>query len=548
MNPPPFEGERALIEKLRTLDHRAFLRDGARAVGALVRAHDGVFPDAAPNRNPLSFQALQQYLLSLLHEPPLAERGGQLEYSIDDILGQFLAFRALHPCLHAAPGIDGWERITRKLWFTALEQELLSRTPKYEIARAWVMFEKIWPDLLARGKFHASTGSQRSAAGAMHNALLFTAALYVANGWVEDRRAYFANTTLGGSIDALVASFSVRLQDLHPRLAPQQPYPDRAFLNPFIGTPVVVLPGEELLAPDPAALFVAFERTMTLKVLRESVLEDPGEGFDTYSRAIGNVYEEYVNRVLRADGVQLGGRYQPEFRYGPPGQELDSPDAFVLRPRRSIVIECKATRFPNDVEQLLRDPGEQLLGWIRKILGATPHRAPLDQGQTFFRQAAGLQQLDGHDLGDALYLIAIYPTVPQMLNSMRWREDWLCQRLPELQCDLFSRVVFVSVRDLEIALSASQAPGHVGTFADLISAWWTELGNAELRNLPLSPSLGDYILQLHPVVAQRELSMLQEARAELYLATEAAGFAASAWSMPKGLWDQPLVRAAQLIR
>ncbi|MFI5297851.1 MAG: hypothetical protein ACHREM_07095 [Polyangiales bacterium] len=400
-----------------------------------------------------------------------------------------------------------------------------------------MMFEVIWPELLLSGRFELPPGTLRTAHGALHNALLFTTAMWKADGWVQNPSAHFSETSLGAASDSLVNQFSAPVAELQERFRTDQSFP-RAFRNPFVDSPFVLLGDGELLAPDPSILFSAFERLTTAKILSDATAEGGENGFQHASTAIGAVFEDYGRRLLASTDVDPGGRFLPEFKYHNGERWVDSPDAFILRNSQSLVFEFKATRLPFSLESLEQDPGAHLKSWLLKVLGTTSTRGPLDQGREFFRCAPGLQQLNGVGLSDALYLVVVYPDVPPMLNWRTWRTEWLFAAEPLLACDLFHRTAFVSISDLEIAAAASQC--GVGV-ADLVTSWWrseyNQTGDSTTRRM--FGRLGDFCLRTVPEAATREPAMLRQARENLFSAAEVAGFGMTPWNMPLTLWDRP---------
>ncbi|WP_434047588.1 MULTISPECIES: hypothetical protein [Sorangium] len=505
-------------------------------MAAKVRStDDGTFPQGNAV-GPLTVHVLQRNLLEQYGTAPELSPRDAHSRSLGYFCGQALALRSTHKCLQVSRALPLGERVTRKLWFTAIEQDSLGRTPRTEMARCWMMYESIWPQLLLAGRFNVPPATLKTAHGAMHNALLFAASVWQANGWVPDPRQYFRATTLGNAVDNLIQAFAVSVESFQGRLRETPRYP-REFRNLFIEHPVLQLQGGSLLAPDPSVLFPAFERLMTGRVLREWTHESGEDGFQDASRAIGAVFEDYARALLSSADVVLGGTYLPEFKYNNGQQTVDSPDAFILRPTQSLVFEVKATRFPFSVETLETSPGDHLTGWLCKVLGANADRGPLDQGREFFRHAKGLGPLNGADLSDAIYLVVTYPDVPPMLNWKSWREKWLFNVEPSLACDLFHRTAFVSIADLEAAAAASQCGENV---ADLVAKWWaTEYSAAPVDMDEIRGRLGDFCRRRVRNLRGQEPMLLRTARENLFTAAEAAGFASNHWDMPPTGWDDP---------
>ena len=93
--------------------------------------------------------------------------------------------------------------------------------------------------------------------------------------------------------------------------------------------------GEDAMAPIPPLI---------LQRVTSGLYFDVVEGGGSLWNEIGEHFENYCLRYL---GAMLDGHIvEPEFRYGPKGRTVDSPDVLIMRHGADrLVVECKAKRM-----------------------------------------------------------------------------------------------------------------------------------------------------------------------------------------------------------
>src|SRR6185369_3881537 len=128
--------------------------------------------------------------------------------SFGSIARGFLGLRDNHPALVAAAALNRPKRVATSLWFTVLEQRFLNREQAVEIARAWIIFERIWP------RRHAGTSLRTAMDSVGYSIALSMAALH-GRGFIPDLRQVFAGTTLKTtSIDTIVEQYTAPAEEI----------------------------------------------------------------------------------------------------------------------------------------------------------------------------------------------------------------------------------------------------------------------------------------------------------------------------------------------
>jgi hypothetical protein len=408
--------------------------------------------------------------------------------------------RGRHPAMSRNLRAPLWYRVVSSVWASSLEQEFVNRSPKQELARAWLMYNTLWPRLVAGGKVTVPAPSQ-TAFAAIDYGLLLVFVLWHHKGYVADLRAALQNTTLGqAAISTLLDCYTERAEALVEADAPTL-YPRRGFANPFARFPILRIGDATLVCPDPSVLFAGVE----FRILQQALAGD----FDRTSKAFGFVFEAYGVELLSAAPAQvLGGQLVAEFNYQRKGQQVASPDALVTG-HHNVVFEFKALRYPYKTDE--SSNVRAFVSWLSKLTGANDERGPLEQGASFFDDVESniVPGFPRGSLNSALYVVVSYQDIPTgICNSLAMRARFWKALNPWAQ-SLSQRTAFVSIRDLETVVTLADAAHRRGLpfgIANEFHAWWAD---ASRRRLP--PSFRDYLLTRYAALAGHSLPLHSQA-------------------------------------
>lgn len=514
-----FRGWHLLNKGLRGLPAAEAVVSLGRVVAAIMTANDGTFPRVG-NMNPTSHHMMQRLLLQRWAREdwraPTAANAAHVPAMHPALMSAYRSLvgaRSRHPSLGHNLRRPTWERVVSSVWVSSLEQEFANRAPKQELARAWIFFDTIWPRLLAAGTVNVPAPCA-TAFASLDYALLLVAMLWHAQGHIPDLRAALQHTQLGPlATDTLLDCYTTPAEAFVANDTPSA-YPVSGWANPFARAPILRVGDARLICPDPSVLFAGVE----FRILQEAL----GGDFVATSRAFGKVFEAYVLDVLNAiPAPVLGGQVSPEFPYQRNGQQVDTPDAFVIGVR-NVVFEVKALRYPYDADAAANVEG--FVSWLSKLAGANDERGPLEQGANFFAdvEAGIVPRFPPGSMRDALYLMVSYQDIPfGIANCLQLRAKYWSTLGPAAKLSS-PRSAFVSIRDLETAATIAEAAHRAGTpfsFSDEAHEWW-----AYCSRHRLPPSLRDYLLVKHPGGAGHSLSLHEQANIAFFARAEAAAF------------------------
>jgi hypothetical protein len=478
--PVPFAGRDALRNVLDSLPAASVARALARIVADEMAPNDGAFvrvgPIVATNLPVLQREMLKRWQAGGWQAAdPTAVEDQEVKKRLVHAARQLTALRSEHPSLDRdLLELPGWHRIIRALWFGALEQEFLNRSPRTEVARAMLLYRTIWPELAELNDRRVTRPKAFDTAfRALHYLVVASLVLLRRRGFVDDIVADLSATNLADGLAPFLEFFTFSGDEFCQRDAATASYPT-SFSNPFVRTPILRLGDYTLFAPDPSALFSGIEYRVLQQALADGMQEGttPEDGFKAISGSFGHVFEEYGRRLIDCC-CPAAGQFVPEFPYDTTKGQVMSPDAFLLG-EQSVMFEFKALRFPHDREDRTRVT--DFVDWIGKLAGANDDRGPLEQGAAFLTamRAAAAPQLGGTDVQNALYVVVSYQDVPPVANWARMRRHfWENLSAPALQ--LLPRAAFISIRDLEIAVTVAEfetTAGRLFSLAAAIRHWW----------------------------------------------------------------------------
>lgn len=542
--PGVFPGWPAFNDRINRIPAAELAMILARCVVGDANQHDGVF-EGNEDHNGANHHLMQRILLERWRaehwRTPDPTRDSQVldaEAEVSALLRALLDLRQQHDALTPPLIIPLWMKIGRSLWFTALEQRFSSRATKLELARASILYRTVWPALEEAEKVTVP-GPSRTAFDALEYILLLVVLLWKNNGYVPDARTALAQADLSeGQIDTLLEVYTVPAADLLDRIPSPQDYPGLGFANSFIEWPILRVNESTLFAPQPTCMYSGFEFRVLQQALTAGVegAADPETGFGEVSQAFGHVFEAYVSWLLSAAELDQGGEtVLEEFDYQRNEDTVASPDAFVLGGETALILECKALRYPFDIDQATHL--SDLREWLGKLGGATDERGPFDQGAAFFddlNNGRCAPQLPGVQPANCIYLIVSYEEIPAVANWRQFRTQFWSDGLSDpARGLLFERTLFVSVRDLEIALTVLRHLREVGTplqMGSAVKGWqqWLQEGEPaweDAQGRHFRGGLGSYLLELHPEAkCAPVLPALRSAFEDLFVQTANVAF------------------------
>ncbi|HET9623014.1 MAG TPA: hypothetical protein VFP84_16695 [Kofleriaceae bacterium] len=467
---------------------------------------------------------------------PAFDPGKPLHESIDPSRSLFRLLRYLSGLRETHPILD--RSIVRPpaivaahvLWFTMLEQRFQNRSAKHEVARAWIMYQSIWPQLVASGKIPVAPPYAATAFDSLPYTLFMIMLLYHEGGYVDDARALLAQSTVGGQIFETFRDLYTVPADEFVRCDRPEDYPEK-YLNPFGISPILRIDDNRLIAPDPSVLFGGLEFRLLQQVLstgKESNPANPEDGFRKASSSFGFVFEAYGRALLAQAAIE---QVVPEFRYERGGQMVDSPDAFLLG-ALPLVIEFKSMRYPFDLQTATSLQG--LARWLTELTGGKNGRGAFEQGAAFVQdvQSGRCRAIDARTINDALYVIVAYDDIPSCANWLSVRDElWPSGSLSPEAALLSRRTVFISIRDLEAALTIQDfehSKGRAFSLGDEMRQWWEMVQHGpqpdDARQHRLPDGLGNFLIRRYPNATAHSLELHRTGWNAYQAATLDAGF------------------------
>lgn len=454
---------------------------------------------------------------------------------VGQLMRALVGLRDQHPVHSPSVALPMPMKIASNLWLTAQEQRFQNRSPKHEVARAWLMFETIWPAVVQAHNIELGAPN-RSAFESLPYALFMLEFMYMGDGWLPDvTTALSASKLQGLALTSFLECYTMDAREF-VRLDRPQEYPT-GIVNPFGLNPVLRITDNVLFAPDPSVIFGGLGFRLLQQALTAgtaAIPEDPQEGFKQASSAFGFVFEDYGRLLLSSFELSVtGDQYLPEFSYRRGGNQVASPDAFLTGPD-PLIFEFKSLRFPFDAEAAAHFTG--FASWLTRMTGGKDGRTAFEQGAEFVRDArAGLfTEVDRSVAESATYVIVGYEDIPLPANwpAIR-RHVWSDELSPEASELATTRAVFISIRDLEVALTVSEYESNARRSFSLGSAikeWWRSLqtGPAAFEDASgqrrLAPDFGNYLLEKYPDAAGYFPRLLREAWDAFQDKTMAVGF------------------------
>lgn len=525
--------------------------DAQRAIGMvqLFTKHvadqqDGVFRGVGPIYPINLHVVLREWVTSLdsgslpIQDPLVRDAVGQV---LLEACRRINTLRESHAALNRSrlwlPASLRVEEHVRVFWFHHLEQQGLSWAPKAELGRSARMFAEIWPQLQQDGRIKVQ-GTASTAFLSPDYALLLALGTWWANGIVQDVRQLFANMDLSHDvIGTLLDSLCAPLDEVKSVLADTSLYPEN-IQNIFQRYPLIRSGDWSVFAPLPDLLLQGWDLRALFDGLDCALANLGSDGGKEYYRALGVVFEEYVNELLAELADLAGADYIPPFKYEG-GKE--SPDGFIRSGEGPWhTFEAKCYRVPQRAyEEMELAEFER---WFNNLLGTNDgKRPPLKQGSTFFEAwSKGDSEITsrlGTDGDNGAHLIISHEDVPACSNWLAFRRWFTEKHIQSSESDIWTRTIIASVRDLEKLIAAAHATQANGTTFDLNA---TLAGYLEYRDgtpdvsesQGFKDTIGNWILTRVPAARDHEPARTREARDRLFAQALQLGFGEEAMALP----------------
>lgn len=518
-----FRGWAAIFDVVRRIGPLRLAAIVARRVSLVTESQDAPFTeDGALNYHSLAALSAVCLALAKSNDPPLNRFVDPLSETeaaeFEDVVEQLNdrwgdIYRRKNAVKLTRREQILWE--TYRLWVQTVAASYRNLSGKFEVARAWLLAHADLREQLessASDEVSSMSIPFDSAYEAVEFPLLVAFALRESKGVSSSVEHLFSQSEVGLHIHSFLELVAPTIEAEAPSISDVEGYPIPWALDGLVRAPVL-RHGSTLLAPDPSVLFATIGRR-TLALMRP-LLTARGMSSSAVGHVYGGVVERHVLRILRqvarlhTDVIALGAPTRAE---GVSGEGW--PDAFVLGPRRCLVVEVKGTRLPSNVDAV--GDAEPYLAWIDKVMGArdAEDRGPLEQGALFFeRWEAADPELTSvigppRDRLDLIYLIVCVDDPVPVLWWQEFRDHVLRPRLrTNSAVRLEHRTCFSSLRDLDVLLMVSSwAEDRDVPFSpiDAVFEWRRamrrrggarqSLGDEEL----VLPSLGDWLLVRWP--------------------------------------------------
>ncbi|WP_224360686.1 hypothetical protein [Hyalangium versicolor] len=422
--------------------------------------------------------------------------------------------------------------MVEKAWRLTLRHRGRSRSPKFEIARAWILLRRKWKEKRESilSMYDAKIQIPLSVAfDSLEHGLVLNFALYHGSGLVSDVGRAFEQVSFAAQLDSLLDWYVPPADAVVGDWSDIESFPGVGLSSVFSENPIVRI-GKALIAPDPSLLLADLEDRMVRRALRNFV-EEGAKREEIARTMLGYVFESYVQDLVAACcAFSTDEEYIEEFEVG---AGRDSPEAFAKGPVLTI-FEAKTTRFmrPFDAHGGLSD----FLSWLRKIAGERPgSRGALEQGARFLSlwkssSTEIVSRLGAWDPSSPFYYVIVSPEDPPFVTH--WSEFRAQLWRPSLEPgarELDARTIFMSIRDLEIILCTLQwlkDEGRPGSIHSLLGEWLQQWNSPGLRisHDRVKSGIGDFLLGKSPAVASVMPALLKSAFDEFMDQTHGLAF------------------------
>jgi hypothetical protein len=490
----PFRGWDGLRQAIRTIGPERLLRALVRKAGSEAKESAAGFTGDALH-NYLSHHIVAHILLRMLLDGEAEPMSLDAEFTstesetIANILGQvnFLAAERIGPPnqrpAHTKRHL--FQRIVRGLWVNHLEVGSRLSSPKFEIARSWLMLRQFWPARVAQISSEVPLHLRGPLVSAFQ-ALEYIFLLHIA---VHTRGPVIDNPTVAlrmaeGAIDRVLDLYIPDAADVVGSWDLIENEAIGTLLNPFIENPIIRLPSGTILAPDPGVLIQGISDRLLNRAVDYYADEYKSELAVAASRLLGKVFEDYACYLLTTIGAQLGNvEVKGPFNYGQP--EHESPDVlwFEDQGKYLAIFECKSARLkPHSAAALELD---SMYAWFARLSGANDERGPYEQLLRFVDDwqkgdAECVRQLGRADEErSGVYLLVSLAQPPPFANWPSFRKLLFRPMLTSAQCRADQRSLYVGIGDLELYALLVNSGRCKLKLSALLSEW-----NAQLSTQP----------------------------------------------------------------
>lgn len=528
------------IDELRADQAITLLQD---VIMKAVESHDGIFRELAP-LSPTNIHVLAREWVANLTE---------FSFSQFDAESQDILIKAIPVLCRQINGLSEqklslsnklilpealrYERRLGKLWHNHLEQMGSQWSPKIELGRSQRMFSEIWKDLLESDRIQIKAQHGTSFLDTPLR-LLFILGILHSRGRVQDVRTLLGSTDLSEQqISTLLEICCTPLESMQRQLYDLGRFPDN-IQNIFHRSPLIRINEWCVIAPLPYLLMQSWDLQNLFDGLECTISNHAtANGAVEYYGALGIVFENYITELLQELMSICGNeKYVQPFNFM---KNHQSPDGFLHESGvGTVIFEAKCYRIPQRSYENVNF--ESFLTWFSNLLGANQRgRPPLQQGLAFYNEwKAGnieiLRELPEGGPDKSIYVVVSYEDIPFFVQ---WREyrTWYFQKLETATHTLWEKTLVISIRELEILISAARSAGKIGGAPATFQVFHVLSEYMEYRNSApdlensdtgarIKDRLCDWILRQWPTAGEFEPVTISEARTRLFEAASSAGF------------------------
>ena len=429
--------------------------------------------------------------------------------------------------LNLPAGTPSSQRTLRDSWRMAMEVQQRHTTPKYEIARTWLILREYWQDRAHEVLTSHDINLREPMSSGFDDLLAYLwVTLTLSQGpWVNQVGA-LEDTTSPEHYKKVIDHY-VPMVDEVAEGWPEITRSTKSWLdNPFLDEPVVRLPTGELVAPDPGVLMSGLTNRFVRRSLAGFAEDSPSLG-EAARTLVGFAFEEYGRALLRAISAADSSEYVGEFETIPGSL---SPDGFLLNPTELGTFEFKSLRLPvsgRDISDL-----STYRSWIGASAGERKEKGklPFEQYQRFLKTWASGNAPSEARLGkptrfkDGFYAVVTVDDAPITAHWPKHRTLLWGGGLHSGLAFRDSEAVWLSIHDLELLAGLVEHAKEAGrplNAVQLLLRWkkWLQqpaLRSADDRYMSLRGSLKAYLQEHHTELFGRAPDLLTKAMDEAF--------------------------------
>lgn len=362
---------------------------------------------------------------------------------------------------------DTWRKRGFYSWVDSLQAGLY-RVPYDEMGRTWFMLRTKWEITSQTTQGVRKPPIALPLQGSLEQHFSLAMVALQRQGWIENPEQVFAKTLKSDQWQGLVASLP-SANSVVGSWAEIQAELENEIHFRFGEEPLIRLPDNSIMAPDPWRLFAAIGDRVTA-LARAEVRASVFGG--AAGMAFGTAFESQVEALVADCAAHSSDRFMAKFKYSVGGVSgLESPDAFLVSDDLLFIFECKSTMPKRQCHDYA-----DFIDLLSKAAGGNKDRKPYDQLMRFLRAWEDPSYVSPGILGaksqyaNIKYVVVVPFEVPTIVYDKRWRKTvW-----PHRHRAIDRNTLFLSISDLGTAntiLRMQHRAGRPTNLMHLLTAW-----------------------------------------------------------------------------